>query len=319
MAINNVPDGYYVNNNTGEVIPISEGSKIVTPAEIERNKKYTEYITEQNLTRLTYEEYGRFVWSKYQLQESYAEKLSGATITRLMFLATYMNYKGELVEDSVGGKGNATTYLTKEDIHHKLKIRKSAFYAFWAELEDNHLIENKNGRFLLSEELFLRGKLNKAKIATLAKSDYYITRLYRNAIRELYNKSTVKAHKTLSYIFKMIPFVNRKYNVLCFNPLEENFDKIQYMTVGDFCEQVGYDRDHATRLFHELYKPTFMTEKGERFAVRYVSGKDLRKGSFYIFVSPYVYYAKDVYNRCQIDEMLELSEKDEEEKDNGKE
>ena len=38
------------------------------------------------------------------------------------------------------------------------------------------------------------------------------------------------------------------------------------------------------------------------------SGKDLRKGSFYIFVSPYVYYAKSEYTRCQIGDVLELEE-----------
>lgn len=308
MALNNVPNGYYVNNETGEIHPIQEGSRIITPAEIARNKKYTEYVTEQNINNLTYKPYGNFVWSKYQLTKPYAEKLSGATITRLMFLATYMDYEGMLIEDSELGRGNAKTYLTKNDILKKLNIRKSAFYAFWAELEDNNLITEHDGKYSLVSELFEIGALKKDKLSAMAKNDRYITRLYRNAIREMYNKSKVSAHKTLSYIFKMIPFVNRKYNVLCFNPLEEDFDKIQYMTVSDFCEQIGYNRSNATKLFHELYKPTFMTEKGERFAVRYVSGKDLRKGSFYIFVSPYVYYAKSEYARCKIGDVLELDE-----------
>ena len=234
------------------------------------------------------------------------EQLSGATITRLMFLATYMDYDGALVSGNYGGKGNARDYLTKKDVQKLLQLKDTTFTKFWSELQDNQLISEIDDKLYLSQEMFARGKVNKKVLSVMADKDYYITRLYSNAIRDIYTKSKTTTHTALSYIFRMIPFVNRKYNVLCFNPLEEDFSKIKYMTVGDFCDQVGYDRGNATRLFHELYKPTFVTEKGEQAAVRYVSGKNLRKESFYIFVSPRVYYAKTEYDRCQINEILEL-------------
>ena len=307
MSMTTSENGYYVDNN-GVVTELPEGTKLTTPAEQERNKKFTELQDKKALKKMEYQEYGNFVWGKYQVSQPYVEQLSGATITRLMFLATYMDYDGALVGDNYGGKGNARDYLTKKDIQKLLKLKDTTFTKFWSELQDNQLISEINDRLYLSQEMFARGKVNKKALSVMADKDYYITRLYSNAIRDIYTKSKTTTHTALSYIFRMIPFVNRKYNVLCFNPLEEDFSKIKYMTVGDFCDQVGYDRGNATRLFHELYKPTFVTEKGEQAAVRYVSGKNLRKESFYIFVSPRVYYAKTEYDRCQINEILELEE-----------
>lgn len=303
--------GYYVDKE-GVVTELQEGTRLVTPAEQERNKRFIELQDKKVLRKMEYQEYGNFIWGKYQLSKPYAEKLSGATITRLMFLATYMDYDGTLVSDAYGGKGNSKTYLSRKNIQKLLKLSDKTFIRFWNELIQNNLISElgseNDERYYLSQNMFARGRVNKKALSNMAENDYYITRLYNSAIREIYSKSRVATHTTLSYIFKMIPFVNRKYNVLCFNPLEEDFSKIKYMTVGDFCDQVGYDRSQAARLFHELYKPTFVTEKGEQAAVRYVSGKNLRKESFYIFVSPRVYYAKTEYDRCQINEILELEE-----------
>lgn len=312
MSTTTSENGYYVDNN-GVVTELPEGTKLITPAEQERNKKFTELQDKKALRKLEYQEYGNFIWGKYQISQPYVEQLSGATITRLMFLATYMDYDGALVSDNYGGKGNARDYLTKKDIQKLLKLKDTTFTKFWSELQDNQLISEIDDKLYLSQEMFARGKVNKKALSVMADKDYYITRLYSNAIRDIYTKSKTTTHTALSYIFRMIPFVNRKYNVLCFNPLEEDFSKIKYMTVGDFCDQVGYDRGNATRLFHELYKPTFVTEKGEQAAVRYVSGKNLRKESFYIFVSPRVYYAKTEYDRCQINEILELETNDTEE------
>ena len=307
MSMTTSENGYYVDNN-GVATELPEGTKLTTPAEQERNKKFTELQDKRALKKMEYQEYGNFVWGKYQVSQPYVEQLSGATITRLMFLATYMDYDGALVGDNYGGKGNARDYLTKIDIQKLLRLQDKTFARFWSELQDNQLIYEINDKVYLSQEMFARGRVNKKALSVMADKDYYITRLYSNAIRDIYTKSKTTTHTALSYIFRMIPFVNRKYNVLCFNPLEEDFSKIKYMTVGDFCDQVGYDRGNATRLFHELYKPTFVTEKGEQAAVRYVSGKNLRKESFYIFVSPRVYYAKTEYDRCQINEILELEE-----------
>lgn len=307
MSMTTSENGYYVDNN-GVATELPEGTKLTTPAEQERNKKFTELQDKKALRKLEYQEYGNFVWGKYQVSQPYVEQLSGATITRLMLLATYMDYDGALVGDNYGGKGNARDYLKTKDIQKLLRLQDKTFARFWSELQDNQLISEINDKIYLSQEMFARGRVNKKALSVMADKDYYITRLYSNAIRDIYTKSKTTTHTALSYIFRMIPFVNRKYNVLCFNPLEEDFSKIKYMTVGDFCDQVGYDRGNATRLFHELYKPTFVTEKGEQAAVRYVSGKNLRKESFYIFVSPRVYYAKTEYDRCQINEILELEE-----------
>ena len=55
-------------------------------------------------------------------------------------------------------------------------------------------------------------------------------------------------HTNLGYIFKLIPYVNCEYNIICHNPLEKDLDLIEPMTVGEFCEAIGYDKTNASRL-----------------------------------------------------------------------
>lgn len=72
-------------------------------------------------------------------------------------------------------------------------------------------------------------------------------------MRKLYIMVQPSQHKHLGYLFKMLPYVNLEYNVLCHNPLESNLDDIQLMTVSEFCGAIGYDISNWHRL-NKIYK-----------------------------------------------------------------
>ena len=55
----------------------------------------------------------------------------------------------------------------------------------------------------------------------------------------------------------MMPYVNVQWNIVCHNPLEDHLEMIEPMTLGEFCDVIGYDRTHAQRLLDNYRKITF--------------------------------------------------------------
>ena len=91
-----------------------------------------------------------------------------------------------------------------------------------------------------------------------AREGSIITRVYINSVRNLYEHSMRQSDKALSYLFQMIPFIHYKYHMLCFNPLEKQRDDVIWMTVEDFADAIGFDRNHIKRLYTTLFKPDFL-------------------------------------------------------------
>jgi hypothetical protein len=95
----------------------------------------------------------------------------------------------------------------------------------------------------------LKGDLTTHK--TYVKHKDY-TRIYINAIRYLYNNVKLSKHKHLGIIFRMIPYINLKWNILCTNPTETNLDEVNILTLGDMCELFDYNSKYLFQLRKEL-------------------------------------------------------------------
>ena len=97
----------------------------------------------------------------------------------------------------------------------------------------------------------------------------------------------------------MLPFINIEYNMLCKNPLEENLDDVEVLTVKEFCEIIGYDYSQISRLAN-IYKQITFDVKGrqERFCSFVTDGLDLANGQ--IFVNPRILYSGTDYVKVQV-------------------
>ena len=76
-------------------------------------------------------------------------------------------------------------------------------------------------------------------------------------MRALYEATPHRLHQYLGYIFLMMPYVNVQWNIVCHNPLEDHLEVIEPMTLGEFCDAIGYERDNAQRLLDNYRKITF--------------------------------------------------------------
>lgn len=235
----------------------------------------------------------KFVWSVYHISQSLFPALNGSYITRLMFLSTYMNYDGHLTDVK-------NVRLSKLQIKALLGISDREFNRFYNKLiSESILLEYESG-IQVNPNIFTRGTLSPTDLAVLSKDEKYVTRIYINAIRKIYNTATIKSHKVLSYFFQVMPYVNREYNIVCHNPLEKDLEKIESMTLGEFADVIGYDKSNISRLCNILFSPTFKINGKEITAMRYVLNKSFDKNTYSMFINPRVYYAGNKWNEVEI-------------------
>ncbi|MGN0394923.1 MAG: hypothetical protein ACI4EF_06135 [Coprococcus sp.] len=111
--------------------------------------------------------------------------------------------------------------------------------------------------------------------------------------------SRVYTPESLGYIFKMLPYINLEYNVLCKNPLEQNLENIEFMSLAEFCHAIDYDISQLSRLL-KIYKSlTFEVKtKQERFCAFVYDGLD--RGSARIFINPHILYNGSSYSQVKV-------------------
>lgn len=188
------------------------------------------------------------VFDRIDSQSTTCPKLAEGTYARLIYLATYLDYDRRL-------KKTRDKPMTKKDAEKVLGLSRAEFYRFWKEVTDAKCItEGENGVLRLSKELCFKGRVKAKGLG--------ITRVYIAQLRKLYEATPPRSHRYLGAVFHMLPYVSVKYNVLCWNPLEEDIDKVEPMTLTDFCVLTGRSNGDVTRLRKEYQKIKFSMEDG---------------------------------------------------------
>lgn len=197
-----------------------------------------------------------WIWIQYKPCEVFMPELSQSTLTRLLYLATFTDNNGVVVryDNEYGIKYR----VKKSELPSLLKVTPRVFKDFVIELKKfGVLIADKNGCELKTNMLFSsRTKEHKVAGCKLA-------HINKTAIRTLYEQVEVQNHKRLGALFRMIPFVHPKTNMLCVNPFVEYDDDIEPLSFKDYCVFIGYERDHTDRIYHYIDKLTLAPKTGE--------------------------------------------------------
>lgn len=168
------------------------------------------------------------------------ENISKANISRLIYLATFIDYdSNRLVHPERLGR---KLPFTLNDIKNKMKLSKRVFNEFKNELLNAEILYIEDDGFYISKEYFCKGEVNK----NIGKN--YI-RMYINTIRALYiNCVDSKEHKSLSTIFQLIPYLDIETNILCFNPNKN--EELKVLTLKDISKILNYS-DGGLKKFEE--------------------------------------------------------------------
>lgn len=285
-------------NDTGEVFGIYEGidPKAVRrltyqPTEKQR-KAQQNYAEKQSKYECFKAVHGMDEFFMYVFGENLnMSDLTAQTAARLMYLASWLTYDNNCLKVN-----NAV--MSREQMKKLMKLRDRTFTNFLKEVTDAGYLIKDNDCYRLNDDIFKRGKVELH--APLDEKRF--GRIYIKGIRDLYEMTPQEKHKHLGYIFKLIPFVSRKYNIICHNPLETDRNKIIPMTVGEFCDAIGYNRNQASRLIKIYDSITFKVDGKECCfcAYRYAPKKENMR----FYVNPVVFFAGDDYELVEILEIL---------------
>lgn len=144
----------------------------------------------------------------------------------------------------------------------------------------NNIIIEKDNCLYLNRDFFVKGNLQGLQ------KDADHTRLFCNFIRDIYDAcDNVQSITQISYLYKLIPFVNRRTNIVCYNPKEQDPEKVYPITLGEFCDMIGYSRKNARRLVSDLLS---LKCNGQNLIGFFVT--NLNQTSWKIIVNPRIYY-----------------------------
>lgn len=257
----------------------SEDQRDAYKYKLELDKEMADFIKENEgaFIHLIYK-YGSVIFR--ELEEKLSGNKSNIHIIRFIILATYMTFGGKLFDDD------------------KHRIKKSSLKHIWDTTSRNSINESYNlllecgyiyeeeGYIMINDKMIIKGEITDI-INELKKDDsrYTYTRVFVNNIKSMYYGTEQKQRKQLANLFKILPYVNFKYNVFCSNPTEIDEIKLELLNWGDLAELCGYDRTNVTRFKKDLWNLKIYDHC--------VIGEFHCEAGMAICVNPKVYYGGD--------------------------
>lgn len=257
------------------------------------NEKQVRAIKKKTENKVTISEHieqneGAFVHFIYKygkpIMESLELKCGGNKanihIIRFIQLATYSTFGGKLF-DSNRNRIKRSSLKTIWDTSSKNSIKET----YDLLMECGYIYETEEGYIMISDDLIVKGAIDDFKKLKKDDKDLTYTRLFSKNIQSLYEGTEPKARKQLANLFKILPYINFKHNILCANPTETDKNKLVLYNWTDLARICGYDETNITKFKRELWK---LKIYGYNTIGQFSSGN-----SYYICVNPKLYYSGD--------------------------
>lgn len=251
-------------------------------------KGYEKYLNKELLKDFIKNQGNYFYFLLYRkLLDNFPD--ANTMIFRFMYICTFGDYDGVLKYK----KHNMTT----QDLHEVLYLSKRISDDLIKELLNNNLLSFEDGIYRINPDYYIRGKIK----------DYTpdFTRVFNRGMQELYIKSNYKEHKMLSYFIPLLPYVNVRYNIVCFNPEEQDIKKIQPLNLKQVSELFNVDKSNSNRLKKKLLSITVRNVPLMGYFTRNF-GNGLLKC---FIVNPYVFYkASNINDLESIVKLFDISD-----------
>lgn len=259
MPTRTVNDGYYVDGATGEVMPVAANTTIMGEEERNGYKRRTEQAREHKEYVVAQKDVcGDFYWTLFESKEEYYPDVSDSMLAKIVYLITYMDYDSNLlvVQDTPTSPKRP---MLKKDVAKVIRLHRCKFSRFWEELMATGIITEEPDGKLRVCSLFCKGSLTKNNMAAM--------KVFTHAVRYMYENIDVRSHPYISYLFRLIPYINLRYNVFCKNPLETEKSEVVRMTAKDMCHIIGIDDTQVKRFIKTLFKLSFVDRNGDKRSV----------------------------------------------------
>lgn len=196
-------------------------------------------------------ELGTFIFIIYKIYESinrHEEILTQSDLTRLIYIATYINYNGYLMTDN-------NKYIDKIILKNKMNLSSKAFNSLFNKLVELEILTMPQKNLIkMNENYFKKGKITEDDKIEKNNGGWSQSRLFIQNVRYLYENTPPRQHKSLSVIFRLIPYMNFRWNIVCSNPLEQEIEKINSFNLTEIATLLDYDKRQIMNLKQELSK-----------------------------------------------------------------
>lgn len=223
-------------------------------------------------------ECGNFYFNFYN---RISENLELQFLTRLFYYYTYLNYEGRLVKTI----GNRFIPIHIKETETILNISKRESDRTMKRLLELDLIRvDEKGYLMANKKYCTKGTIVKNnKVGKI--------RMFNDGIKSLYEKSQPREHKKLALLFKLIPYINLQWNIVCKNTEAELMEDIVPYSLKEL--SVLLEQTNITRFTKSLLD---LTVNGENVILI-----NKTKNGDFITVNPRIYYKgtrKDELKYC---------------------
>ena len=200
-----------VDTNTGELIEINEGDhfKIITEEQRDAIKKSIRIKELNEGTKEWNTMIGGFVFVLFKYCDKLLEQHEEITpedITKLFYLATYVDYEGYLIYDD--------TYVNRKIMRKILGMSRNPFDTFYNKLIKLKIFKEENKKIRVNKYYFIKGEISKKVQET-----YNYTRAYINTIQYLFEIEVFQLYyQMLSIITHVESSIFYKIRILPFQP-----------------------------------------------------------------------------------------------------
>lgn len=268
----------FINQETGEFFDIYDGDRLVITRHNQKEAIQKSLHTKQLNKELKQwgDELGGFVFVLFKYCNNLLEQhqeIIPEDITKLFYLATYVDYNGTLIYDN--------HCMTRSEMQKLLKMSREKFGQFFNKMKKIGIFsQNTNKNININKEYFSKGEIDKE-----IKKYYNYTKVYINTIRYLYEHVPQRNQGQLGKYFKMIPYIHRQQNVLSWNP-EGLINEIKFMTLKELKEILGYHKNSVKGFMNELLETRL--ENGEAIVGFFITNVDFWKSV--VIINPKVIY-----------------------------
>lgn len=266
-----------IDNNTGEIL--NDNFNILDNNDMSKNIKYARIVqAKKEFQEIQTEYLGNFVFFIFKNMNKLYEELGANDFVKFLYCGSYTNKYGYLMID------NNKEYIDKKKLQELLDISCNSFRRFFKKIISKNLIKYQDQKIIINIKYFWKGSKKTYNDFNNSKLKDYI-RIYINSIRNLYIHTNKSNLKRISLIYRLIPYVNWKYNVLCNNVEETDENKINALTMKDIIIKLQYNIAHISRFKKDLFSQKCMGN----YAFIEVKKENINNNGI-IYINPLLFY-----------------------------
>ena len=218
------------------------------------------------------------------------EKLKPATLARLLYLSTHIQYNSGLVV-------NKKQAIPKGQLCLLLGISHTTASEFIDEVILAGILSVKADGCYISKEYIRYGNAGKKKLV----------RVYRSAYRSLYENTPAAKHVYIGYILRLMPLVDTETNIICGKPQKRvgasqgATAHIKPITFKEVCKAIDYNTSALNKLLDEISQLEILCNGNREPLVFFTEPRSNSPPTeWYLTINPHFFYTGADIDRIKI-------------------